>query len=132
MVAWPPSEDDDVIYIVEVLRCNELGIKFRQNPTGAVLCRKIVPPECISEVVDFKGNVLYRNQSLNTLAPGDRKLQFEVGPAIKRASLYLQATKNMESWPKEILKSEASITEEKYYKNYDKNFNDEQMCRYCK
>ena len=38
----------------------------------------------------------------------------------------------MESWPKEILKTEASITEEKFYKNYDKNFNDEQMCRHCK
>ena len=93
LVAWPPSDNDDVIYIVEVRRCNELGITFRQNPTGAVLCRKSIPPECISEVVSLEGFVLFRNDSLSTIAPGDRKLQLDVGSSIKRATLFLKAEK---------------------------------------
>ena len=124
-MAWPPSDDDDVIYIVEVQRCNELGLRFRQNPTGAVLCLKSIPPECISQVVDFEGNILYRNELLNSTAPGDRKAQLDMGTAIQKASLYLQIKKGMESWPKEVLKTEAAIVEEKFYNNYDKNFNDE-------
>ena len=131
LVAWPPSDNDDVIYRVEIRRCNELGIKFRQNPTGAVLSRKSIPPECISEVVNLEGLVLYRNDSLNTIAPGDRKLQMTAGSALKRSTLFLKAEKRMEEWPKPILKTDASIAEELYYKNYDKNFNDEQMCANC-
>ena len=38
----------------------------------------------------------------------------------------------MTSWPARVLISQESITEESYYKNYDKNFNDEQMCPNCK
>ena len=78
-IAWPPSKDDYGIYVVEVQRCIELDLMLRQNPTGAVLCRKNVPPECISKVIDFQGNVLYQNDLLNQAAPDDRKDNMDVG-----------------------------------------------------
>ena len=132
MVVWQPSEDDDVIYVVEVQRCNELGLRFRQNPMGAVFCRKSVPPECISKVIEFQGNVLYQNDLLNQTAPGDRKANLDVGTSIKKASIYLQINQGMEEWPKNIVETDSAAREKKYYAAYDCNFNDEQMCAQCK
>ena len=92
LVPWPPSENDDVVYKIEIRRCNELGIRLLQNPTGAVTSLKSIPPECISEVATFDNTVLYRNEFLDYIAPGDRRRgQLTVGPPIRRASLFFKA-----------------------------------------
>ena len=41
---YPADPETDAIYIVEVQRCNELGIQLFQNPTSAVLCNSNIPP----------------------------------------------------------------------------------------
>ena len=89
----------DAIYIIEVQRCNELGIQFFQNPTTAVLCIYNIPPGCISKVVDFCGHELYVNKTLNTTAPGDRRAYLDVGPPIQRASIYVKLDRGMTEWP---------------------------------
>ena len=132
LVVWPPSPGDDAVYVVEVRRCYELDIIFKQNSTGSILCHKSIPPECISEVTSRDGKyVLYRNDTLGSGAPGDRKLKMDLDAPIQRATLFTKREENMKSWPEKVLKSDASIEEEEYYKNYDKNFNDEQMCEKC-
>ena len=106
---------------------------FRQNNTGTILCKNSIPPECISEVTCIEGkHVLFKNEDLCSIAPGDRKLKLTVGPPIKSAELFLKAEEDMKVWPDKVLKTKEAIAEESYYKNYDKNFNDEQMCKNCK
>ena len=131
-VTWPIDEDYNVIYVVEVQRCNELGIQLRQNQTGAVLCSSGVPPECISKVIDFKNNLFFSNDVLNTTAPGDRKANLDVGAEIKRARFYLQLKDGMTTWPNPILETDLARQEKKLYNSYDRNINDEQMCAHCK
>ena len=130
--AWPPSEDDDVIYVLEVQRCNELDLRLNQDSTGAVLCRRNIPPECISKVTDLRGNILFKNDLLIQTPPQDRKAKMDVGDSIRRAHIFLQINHDMEGWPKNIIEIEAAQIEKKYCESYDYNFNDEQMCEYCK
>ena len=126
VVPWPATVDQDVIYIVEVQRCNELGIELRQNATTAVLSEDNIPPECISQVVDLKGNVLYVNSFLNTIAPGDRKANLDLGPPVRRTVFYIQLKEGMEEWPPAEEKESANaLKDREWIKSYDKNFNDE-------
>ena len=131
LMTWPPSPDDDAVFVIEVRRCKDMGILFKQNSTGAVTCSQSIPPECISEVTTMDGRqILYHNKDLD--APGDRRAILEVGTVMQRSTSFIPVGTNMKKWPEKILKTKEAIKEEAYYKNYDKNFNDEQMCKKCK
>ena len=108
-----------------------MGIVFKQNSTGAVVCSKSVPPEGISEVTSLDGKqVFYYNKDLH--ASGDRRALMEVGSAMSRATAFIPTDRRMDTWPTKVIKTEKAMKEEAYYKNYDKNFNDEQMCKRCR
>ena len=115
LVAWPLEEDHNVIYIIEVRRCLELGIKLRQNQTGAVLAEVAIPPECISKVVDLNKNVLFLNDLLDQTAPGDRKANQDLGAPITKAAIYIQLKDGMKEWPKEIAENDAAAQERKFF-----------------
>ena len=128
MVPWPATADQYVIYIIDVQRCNELGIKLYQNSTAAVLSSLNIPPECVSKVIDFKGNELFVNTNLNQTAPGDRKANLDVGAAIQRAVVYIELTKEM---PADSGESATAIQDRGWHKSYDRTVHDEQMCSKC-
>ena len=132
LVPWPATAHQDVVYIIDVQRCIELGIKFWQNATKAVLSEANIPPECISQVVDFKDNVLYINDFLNMIAPGDRKANLDIGPPVRRAAFYIKLQEGMENWPPaDAEECDNAQHDRDWIKSYDKNFNDEQMCSKC-
>ena len=108
------------------------GFEITSKPTGAVLCGSSIAPECISKVIDFKGNVLYQNDLLNQTAPGDRKANLDLGSTIKQARVYLELKQGMKEWPQDAGDTQSAVMEKKYYASYDRNFNDEQMCAKCK
>ena len=85
-----------------------------------------IPPECISKVVDFKDNVLYINNFLNQIAPGDRKANLDLGAATQRAVFYIKVEEGMKSRPAESSESATALNDRDWIKSYDRNFNDEQ------
>ena len=130
-VAWPIDEDHDAIFVVEVQRCMELSLRLRQNQTAAVLCADAIPPECISKIIDLRGNVLYQNDLLNQIVPGDRKAKLDLGRKISQARIYLKFKNGMDAWPKNIIEPEGAAIERKSDASYDRNVNDEQVCAKC-
>ena len=74
--------------------------------------------------------MFYHNKDL--LASGDRRAMVEVGTAVSRATAFIPTGRRMEIWPTRVIKTDKAMKEEAYYKNYDKNFNDEQMCKRCR
>ena len=103
--------------------------KIRPAPSCAVVLYHL---ECISKVIDFKNNLLFSNDLLNTTAPGDRKANLDVGAEIKRAHIFLQLKDGMTEWPKQIPETDLAKQEKKLYNSYDRNVHDEQMCAHCK
>ena len=81
------AESADVVYMVNVRRANELGIRFYQTRSLAVLCEHNVPPECIIAVLTRDNNVLYKNDDLYDATLGDQPAYLTVGHALERTKL---------------------------------------------
>ena len=79
----PPSKQMDIVYIIDLQRTHEFGLRFFQNPSTAVFCDHNIPPECISEIVTMEeGSTLYKNKWLN----GEHAPQASEKPFRKSAS----------------------------------------------
>ena len=89
------TDSADALYLVDVDRATELDLKFYQTQSLAVLCEDNIPPECIAAVITIDGNMLYKNDYLYDIAPGDRPANVAVGHDLARTTLHVKIKREL-------------------------------------
>ena len=120
----------NALYQINLRRARELGLRFYQTPSLAVLCDENIPPECILKITDMHDQVLYMNKLLSDWASGDRPAYSDQGSAFSNAILNY----NLFNYHGEIQFENIDTrpeTDAIFMKQYCCRFHDERICNKC-